>query len=75
MSCRSVLTFTPGRNESKWIMAMPSSDSTTCQPLSRYLRHVLERIADHPVNRIHQFQPWNLAAILPTISPKSQVST
>jgi hypothetical protein len=31
-----------------------------------YLRHVLTRIADHPVSQIHDFLPWNLAPSLQT---------
>lgn len=32
-----------------------------------YLSHVLERLPDHPINRIDEFLPWAIAASMPEL--------
>ncbi len=32
-----------------------------------YLRYVLERIAEHPINRIDELLPWRVESLLPGV--------
>jgi len=36
-----------------------------------YLRHVIDRIAEHPINRVDELLPWNVGAALTAESPQS----
>lgn len=36
-----------------------------------YLRYVLERIAEHPINRIDELLPWRVAGRLPSALPRA----
>lgn len=40
-----------------------------------YLREVLGRIADHPINRIEDLLPWNLAASIAGANQPRRVAT
>jgi transposase len=40
-----------------------------------YLRHVLERIGDHPINRVDELLPWNVAAAIQRETSEQRLAT
>nr|WP_254700142.1 transposase domain-containing protein [Trinickia violacea] len=41
--------------------------------LQAYLHYVIERIADHPVNRIDELLPWNVVPHLPAAAKAASI--
>ena len=35
--------------------------------IEAYLRYLFERLPDHPINRVHELLPWNLATEIPAM--------
>jgi len=43
------------------IYSLIESCKLNCIDPQRYLQYVIERIADHPINRVEELLPWNVA--------------
>src|SRR5262249_50253381 len=60
-----------GGERAATIYSLIGSAKLNCLDPEIYLREVLSRIADHPVNRIHDLLPWNLVPSHPPASPSN----
>ncbi len=61
---------TPALNELLHLQPIGTAKSSGID-LAFYLRTVLEKIAKHPINRIEELLPWNIAASLKTDSSQA----
>lgn len=64
MYCRSNFLFfgsDSGGERAAIIYAMIETCKLNKMDPHSYLQYVIERIADHPINKIEQLLPWNVA--------------
>jgi hypothetical protein len=65
---RATVVTTAGGERAAAIYSLIVSAKLNGLDPEAYLRQVLTRVADHPVNRIEELLPWNISSAPPQVS-------